>query len=595
MKEYFYEKLKQINSDLQQKESYISNNSMVVLAGPGSGKTTVLTLKVIRLLSENITEPRGIICVTYSREAAREFKDRLIKLGLSKRKNVFLGTVHSFCLKEVIIPYANLYPQYKIPTPIKLISEKKKNEIFNKLKEEAGIVIDVLKMDRERTQEIGGLSEICTERNDHAIEIAAAYEMEIEKKGLVDFVSLVKYATLLIQNEEYIRNCLEAKFPWLIIDEYQDLGKPLHEMVLSLITNTNMKYFAVGDPDQSIYDFQGASPEYLLELESKFTRHSLRLTNNYRSAQKIVKASEVVLGKKRNYSASGALKDYLAEIEFVTCEAEMGAQYEEIIKRITCNHENGIPYHEMAILCANKYQILDVCKLLKINDIDFYVVKHPFNISDTVKWLQKCAGWATGQAQYFEELFSFWKELNKGKETLVEEKIIVLRRILFNVLSVSKQKTQSLKVWISYIIEELGIVSLLEKNDYYPDEKENLKKLKNSLNVEPYNNYTTSVFYNMRVPKNQVVVSTRHGSKGLEFDVIFMTGMEKNNFPYYNCSKNEEEESYRICFVCISRARKKCTLLRSKYITKQTKYGQRRDSYGPSRFWTMLKTNSAVE
>jgi DNA helicase-2/ATP-dependent DNA helicase PcrA len=594
MTKLFYEKLKQISSDPEQKEAYISNDSMVVLAGPGSGKTTVLTLKVIRLLSEKISEPRGIACVTYSREAAREFKERLVKLELPNRKNVFLGTVHGFCLKEVITPYAHLYPQYKIPNPTKLISEKKKNEIFNKLKEETGIDIDILKMDRERTREIEGLSEIGTEQNESAIGIAAAYEMEIQKQGLVDYVSLVKYAALLIQNECLVRNCLVTKFPWLIIDEYQDLGKPLHEMVLSLITKTNMKYFAVGDPDQSIYDFQGASPEYLLELESKFSKRSLRLTNNYRSAQEIVSASEVVLGETRNYRANGPLKDHAAEIEFVTCEAEMISQYNEIIKRITSNQENGIPYHEMAILCANKYQISDVCKFLKNNDFDFYVSKHPFDISDTLRWLQKCAGWVTGQAQSFEELFLFWKELNKGKKNLVEEKIIILKRKLFYILSANEQ-TKSLKEWVAYIFEELDIGSLLEINDHYPDEQDNLRKFTNCLKIEPYNNYSLLEFYKMGIPENQVVVSTRHGSKGLEFDVVFMIGMEDGNFPHYKCSKNEEEESYRICFVCISRARKKCVLLRSKYFMLQTKNGPWYKPYGPSRFWKMLNKSKNIK
>lgn len=248
MREAFYRKLDQIKQDPLQLEAYEANDSTVVMAGPGSGKTTILTLKVMRLLSEKISEPRGIACVTYSREAAREFKDRLAKLGLSNRKNVFLGTVHSFCLKEVIEPFAKLYPEYNIPFPIKLVSEKKKNIIFSKFKKTKIKNIDISKMDRERTREIEGLSQINTQPNEIASEIAAEYEKELENERMIDFISIVKYATKLIQNEEYIRNCLEAKFPWIIIDEYQDLGKPLHEMVLSLITNTKMKYFAVGDP-----------------------------------------------------------------------------------------------------------------------------------------------------------------------------------------------------------------------------------------------------------------------------------------------------------------------------------------------------------
>ncbi len=82
----------------------------------------------------------------------------------------------------------------------------------------------------------------------------------------MDYESIIKYSTLLIQEQEYVRKCLNAKFPWILIDEYQDLGRPLHEMVLSLFTLTDIKIYAVGDPDQSIYGFSGAIPDYLHEL-----------------------------------------------------------------------------------------------------------------------------------------------------------------------------------------------------------------------------------------------------------------------------------------------------------------------------------------
>lgn len=108
MNAYFETKLREISKDRMQFAAYTAEKSTVVIAGPGSGKTTVLTLKVMQLLSERIHSPRGLACLTYSTEAVREFKSRLVKLGLEKRKNVFLGTVHSFCLAEIITPFAAL-------------------------------------------------------------------------------------------------------------------------------------------------------------------------------------------------------------------------------------------------------------------------------------------------------------------------------------------------------------------------------------------------------------------------------------------------------------------------------------------------------
>lgn len=589
MNDEFYKKLEQIKQDKLQLEAYEANDSTVVLAGPGSGKTTILTLKVMRLLSEKISEPRGIACVTYSREAAREFKDRLDKLGLMNRKNIFLGTVHSFCLKEVIVPFANLYPEYNIPIPIKIVSERKKSMIFNKLNDGIGTDIKILEMDRERTREIVGYSQIMSKLNENALEIANVYEKELENKGLIDFISIVKYATKLIQNEQYIRMCLEAKFPWIIIDEYQDLGKPLHEMVLSLIKNTKIKYFAVGDSDQSIYDFQGASPDYLNEL-GNLSMHTIKLINNYRSAQQIIDASEIVLGQTRNYIAYGPLKDFSAKIEFVSCEREIIQQCEEVVKRIKRDHEKGIPYHEMSILCGNKYHISDACKILQKNEINFYISKHPFDISDIVKWLQKCAGWVIEENVSFQDIYIFWQEIVRSIELIVDEKVIELKRRLYSLLTDSKKYYKSLNKWLEYVFDKLCIVQLLSNIDIYPDEAKNLENLINSLGISPYKNYTLIDFYNMTTPKDQVVVSTRHGSKGLEFDVIYMIGMEEGNFPYYNCDKRQEEESYRICFVCVSRARKKCVLLYSKIITIETRNGKWEKLCEPNRFWKKLKS-----
>ena len=130
LNDYYEKKLREIESDSMQWSAYNASDNAVVVAGPGSGKTTVLTLKVMELLENTIKEPRGLACLTYSTEAAREFKERLKKLGLVKRKNVYLGTVHGFCLSEIITPFSTLYPKYKIPDPIRIISESEKKRLF---------------------------------------------------------------------------------------------------------------------------------------------------------------------------------------------------------------------------------------------------------------------------------------------------------------------------------------------------------------------------------------------------------------------------------------------------------------------------------
>ena len=143
----YLEKLSRLEKDEYQKAAFESQNNTVVLAGPGSGKTTVLTLKVMHLLNGVISEPRGLACLTYSREAAREFTERLKELGLVREKNIFLGTVHSFCLVEILGKFSDVY-SLNIPIPIKIISEKRKVSLFEKAKHNVGCKDRSLKIER---------------------------------------------------------------------------------------------------------------------------------------------------------------------------------------------------------------------------------------------------------------------------------------------------------------------------------------------------------------------------------------------------------------------------------------------------------------
>lgn len=301
----YLEKLNRLKKDEYQKAAFESQNNTVVLAGPGSGKTTVLTLKAMHLLNGVISEPRGLACLTYSREAAREFTERLRELGLVRGKNIFLGTVHSFCLTEILGKFSDVY-SLNIPIPIKIISEKEKANLFEKAKRNVQCENSYLKIERmncARMLSIAGASKVSIERDEEAELVADEYEKLLFQAGCIDYETIIIESTKLLQEKPYVRECISAKYPWILIDEYQDLGRPLHEMVLSLIKYTNIKFFAVGDPDQSIYGFQGAVPDYLHELAERSDVKKIVLRNNYRSNQDIIDGSELVLNQQRGYVA----------------------------------------------------------------------------------------------------------------------------------------------------------------------------------------------------------------------------------------------------------------------------------------------------
>lgn len=582
---YFEKKLQEIREDDMQLAAYKAVNNTVVIAGPGSGKTTVLTLKVMQLLAEVIYPPRGLACLTYSTEAVREFKSRLVKLGLEKRKNVFLGTVHSFCLSEIITPFAALYPQYKIPLPIRIISEAEKNRLFDSQNYEGSPkLIDV---DKERTRNIKGISRVAIESYDIALKAAISFEELLIQNGYLDFISMVKKSVELIKNEPYVRKALEAKYPWIIVDEYQDLGKPLHELILTLLNLTRIKVFAVGDADQSIYDFQGAAPDYLVELSQRQDVSCIHLKNNYRSSQTIVDASEYVLKSSRGYIASGKLRDYHAKLEFIECPKGMDEQYERVIEQISRFHTEGIPYHEIAVLVGNNKQVAELTQECSRQNIPAYIARQSFRLTDLIIWIQNCAKWVSDKCSVsFDEICSTWKSFISQKRIISEDDYFLLKRTIFQTLTASKVCTDNLSEWLCYLDKEVGIVSAFTASERYPDEIDNFNKLLETARSHD-TQLTIKFLTRLGIPENQVVLTTRHSSKGLEFDVVILPGMEKDSFPsYYDNTPRKLAEARRLCFVSVSRARKACILIRSKNL--QNKYG-RWFSKEPSPFWVALQ------
>ena len=582
---YFEKKLQEIREDDMQLAAYKAVNNTVVIAGPGSGKTTVLTLKVMQLLAEVIYPPRGLACLTYSTEAVREFKSRLVKLGLEKRKNVFLGTVHSFCLSEIITPFAALYPQYKIPLPIRIISEAEKNRLFDSQNYEG--TPKLIDVDKERTRNIKGISRVAIESYDIALKAAISFEELLIQNGYLDFISMVKKSVELVKNEPYVRKALEAKYPWIIVDEYQDLGKPLHELILTLLNLTRIKVFAVGDADQSIYDFQGAAPDYLVELSQRQDVSCIHLKNNYRSSQTIVDASEYVLKSSRGYIASGKLRDYHAKLEFIECPKGMDEQYERVIEQISRFHTEGIPYHEIAVLVGNNKQVAELAQECSRQNIPAYIARQSFRLTDLIIWTQNCAKWVSDKCSVsFDEICSTWKSFISQKRIISEDDYFLLKRTIFQTLTASKVCTDNLSEWLCYLDKEVGIVSAFTASERYPDEIDNFNKLLETARSHD-TQLTIKFLTRLGIPENQVVLTTRHSSKGLEFDVVILPGMEKDSFPsYYDNTPRKLAEARRLCFVSVSRARKACILIRSK--NSQNKYG-RWFSKEPSPFWVALQ------
>jgi DNA helicase-2/ATP-dependent DNA helicase PcrA len=243
-------------------DAYESDGHCVVLAGPGSGKTKTLTIKLARMLAEDVQEPRGIACITYNNECARELEDRLEALGVEPGKRVFIGTVHSFSLTQVILPYAKV-AQMGLPEDFQVASRA---EQARALEIAFGRTIGGPenpqrwkdRMGKHRRSILNRTSVAWRTNDPQLSQLVEAYEEELRVLGRIDFDDMPLLAVRALRQHEWLQKALLAKYPILAVDEYQDLGRALHRMVMGLCVSTGMRLSAVGDVDQSIYGFTGA-------------------------------------------------------------------------------------------------------------------------------------------------------------------------------------------------------------------------------------------------------------------------------------------------------------------------------------------------
>jgi DNA helicase-2/ATP-dependent DNA helicase PcrA len=417
----------ELRENEEQWQAYESKGHCVVLAGPGSGKTKTLTTKLARMLTEDVAQPRGITCITFNSECAGELKRRLERLGVRESQHVFIGTIHAFCLKHVVLPYARLAgldlpPEVAValPSEQEQVFEEAFPEIYGGNTPPSGWRTA---FDKYRRTHLDRRTQSWLQDDADLAHLIEAYEAGLRRRGLVDFDDMVLLGLRLIEGHAWIRRCLHARFPILVVDEYQDLGLPLHRIVLALCFGAGVRLFAVGDPDQSIYGFAGARPELLTGLSNMPDIERVQLRFNYRTGQTIIDASEAALGEARGYRASG---DRKGTINFYKCPEGLAQQAADICTKI-------IP---AALIRRDKRALGDVAVLyLDRNDGD--VIEEaarktgmkfvrmdkggPYAKTPLTRWIEDCAVWCSGgwkkNSPRLSRLIQNWEGFNPGART----------------------------------------------------------------------------------------------------------------------------------------------------------------------------------
>ncbi|MFE0503951.1 ATP-dependent helicase [Peribacillus butanolivorans] len=591
----YREASKDLSNNEEQLKVYDSTGNCVVLAGPGSGKSKILTLKLARILNEDIEAPQGVACLTYNKECARELKEKLYNLGIIESSTVFIDTVHSFCLNHVIRPYKHL-ANTNLPKEIKVATSREvretmlrtfnltigKNERYTSSWSTAFNVYRRTFIERKS-------SEWKTNDSDIA-EWILNYEKSLRYQGLIDYDDMVLNGLWMIEENQWIQGLLQAKFPVIAVDEYQDLGASLDRIIRVLCIENDTRLLAVGDPDQSIYGFTGAQPSLLNELANQSGVLKIRLKKNYRSKGNIVKASIASLLEERDFVSS---RDEEGSIKFYGIRDGIDAQCDYICKEIipeilTLDPSSSLG--DIGVLYIDKNDGDRIAEKVAKEALQYIRVdgNAPYNKNQLTVWIENCAmwcsgGWLKGSPQFseIERTFSSFFSNSNISEAKLESKKLNLFKFLFRSRDVELKLSDWLDEFNNSIVSEL-LDCFTEETDIVKEYDKLIESAKNG----QLKDFKVSSLSRQVGSKSHLNLYTLHSSKGLEFKYVIMFGLEHGRIPWLNASEDKINESRRLFYVGLTRAKDEIHLLCSGWYYD---YYGRYQNYGPSNFVLELK------
>jgi ATP-dependent DNA helicase Rep/DNA helicase-2/ATP-dependent DNA helicase PcrA len=565
----YVEAAEELRENEGQWRAYASEKNCAILAGPGSGKTKTITIKIARILEEEIRQPQRLACITYSNECVRELRGRLNALGVDDRSRILVSTVHSFALTEIVMPYAAM-AGIAVPNPIAVAAPSKSEELFKQAYQTIKGVPPGkwyrMSLDRLRRTVPDKSSAEWKASNAQHTAIIEEYERLLLHSGLIDFDGLVLAGLQIIERFEWVRKCLRSKFPVIVIDEYQDLGLPLHRMMCALMLEAGVRIIAVGDPDQSIYGFTGAKPSLLRDLHGLPQVEGIQLKLNYRCATQIIDASKALLDDPPD-SESHDGRQGVITIHEVGANVEVQARYalEELVPRMLEENPDW-QLGDIAFLYRTFREGGSIAEIADELDIRYFRLDNGVLIKRTrlIEFLTDAAvwcagGWKTGCITLGQILKS-WRLLRPSLKN--ETSALTARVPLIRCLFENRDGSIPLKKWIGLLYNS-ALKEAFAAEPGLADEHETLKNL-HALTKEgkPLEHFTVDIFANQGRSKDQINLITLHSSKGLEFQAVVMVGLERGDFPsQYATDKDEIEEAARLFYVGVTRAKSEVHLL----------------------------------
>lgn len=558
--------LKELLPNKEQYDAAVEPGHCVVIAGPGSGKTKTLTTAMARTLIDDVIDPRGVACITYNNECAAELKERLTCFGVANSDRSFIGTVHSFALNQVILPYSRCIPDL-LPKDFRVATRNECRTAvkmaYKALFGDAGDPHDRWRFAEEkRRRDVDRLSPAWRSKNPELAEFIEMYEAVLRRSGLIDFDDMPLIAFRMIKEHVWIRHAIRSRYPVLFVDEYQDLGHALHELVLLLCFEAGIRLFAVGDADQSIYGFNGANPGLLESLISRKDIKAFRLRLNYRSGAKIIRASMGALGEERNYCCKAGGAEGKLEFHEVNGDYDAQARYiaEKLLPSLT---QRGYQLEQIGVLYRAAWLGDKLAEALSAEDIALIRADSNALIkrnSRFARFIESCSQWVTGgwkkASPPFNQLLVEALSLVYGRRVSPgEEQRITLQLIIF--LRRGIEQCETAHEWLKRLNAELiSQWQLLAQNSH--QEWEICTELIQRTDPAKGWDMPLDIFAGKVDGSGRVALSTLHSAKGREFDVVILYGVNKYDFPSKRDSSSLQamREARRLFYVGATRPRK---------------------------------------
>ena len=590
-------------NDKQREAVEFKDGACLVLAGAGSGKTKVLTERIVKLIEDGVS-PYNILAITFTNKAAKEMRERVRNRIGDVCDSIFIGTFHSFGVKILRENYSeigytsniNILDRDDMKSLIKRIL---KDLGYNPVDYEMGYIISKISFAKNEglsPEEFGKLF-----LNDLDIvvgKVYAKYLKLLKENNSVDFDDLlIKPVELFKRNKDVISKYSE-RYKYILVDEYQDTNKVQYDMC-NLIASKYKNIFVVGDMDQSIYAWRNADYRNVLYFERDYKDVTvILLEENYRSTNNILKAANSVIknnSERKDKNLWSSLGDG-EKIDYIRCDNEKEeASY--VANKIKEMVDLGYRYDDFAILYRTNAQSRNIEEALLKNNLPYKVIGSYYfynrkEIKDLIAYLNLIYN--------KNDSVSLERVINTPKRGIGSKSIEALREkansediTMFDAIESGKElewknmildlisysKDSSLSELIGYVLEKTGLKSEYEKDSSMESEikLENLEEFKSvAAEFENQGIYTLEEFLEnimlvsdkseYKDDDNAVSAMTLHSAKGLEFRVVFLVGMEEGVFPHIRSfeSANELEEERRLCYVGITRAKEKLFILNAK-------------------------------